>query len=476
MKPRILVGIMLSLAAACLAILIACGGSSSMNSNKTTGTVNLSVSDPPTCAAPAGPYSNVWVTIKDVQIHQSASAGPSDAGWVDLTPNLKSAPQQVDLLGIAGNNCFLAMLGSNVELQAGSYQQIRIYLSDSSDASKLTTNHCSGSDVNCVVTGGNTFTLELSSESNTGIKIPSGQLAGGNFTIAAGEVKDLNIDFDACLSIVHQGNGKYRLKPVLHAGEVQLTSSSVTGSLVDSISHTSIVGGAAVVGLEQKDANGIDRVIMQTVTDARGNFVFCPVPAGTYDVVAVAVNGAGVAYAATITTGVQPGNALGNVPMVAQVGVPLTNAEIDGEITSSTGSAAAAADITFFAMQSVSIEGSTVNVIIPLAQQWSSATASMTTDPTSACATATAACVAYQVFLPAMWPNVGAYAASGATYTQNSATPVTYAIGADAFIPGSAGTSDCTPPGEITTTGGTPMTVSPGSPTPAPTLAFTGCQ
>jgi len=44
-------------------------------------------------------------------IHASASAGPNDAGWVDLTPNLKNAPIQVNLLGIPDSTCFLATLG-----------------------------------------------------------------------------------------------------------------------------------------------------------------------------------------------------------------------------------------------------------------------------------------------------------------------------------------------------------------------------
>jgi len=56
--------------------------------------------------------------------------------------------------------------------------------------------------------------LQLSSESKTGIKIPSGQIAGGDFTVGSGEDKDLNIDFNACASVVVQGNGQYRLKPV----------------------------------------------------------------------------------------------------------------------------------------------------------------------------------------------------------------------------------------------------------------------
>ena len=70
------------------------------------------------------------------------------------------------------------------------------------------------------------YPLLLSSEAQTGIKIPSGQIAVGAFTIAAGQTKDLDIDFLTCVSIVQEGNGQYRLKPVLHAGEVSTTSVS----------------------------------------------------------------------------------------------------------------------------------------------------------------------------------------------------------------------------------------------------------
>jgi hypothetical protein len=63
-----------------------------------------------------------------VRIHNSANAGRNDPGWIDPTPNLQSSPQQVDLLAQASTECFLAMLGSKTEIQAGSYQQIRVYL------------------------------------------------------------------------------------------------------------------------------------------------------------------------------------------------------------------------------------------------------------------------------------------------------------------------------------------------------------
>src|SRR5437868_2142302 len=82
-----------------------------------------------------------------------------------------------------------------------------------------------------------------------------------------------------------------------------------------------IPGGKAIVALEQKDTNGVDRLIMQATPDSSGAFNFCPVPAGTYDVVAVAISGTNVAYAASITTGVQAGTAIGNIPMTAGTGL-----------------------------------------------------------------------------------------------------------------------------------------------------------
>src|ERR1700693_5249881 len=185
-----------------LAILIACtggGGSSMTKGASSPAMVSVTVSDPATCSSGAnGLYSNVWVTITDVLIHTSSTAAATDPNWIDLTPNLKNTPQQVDLLAVANNQCFLATLGSNFALQPGKYQQIRIILAD--NASNVANNHCGTAGANCIIlTPPQTQApqaLLLSSESKTGIKIPSGQIAGGSFTVASGETKDLNINFD----------------------------------------------------------------------------------------------------------------------------------------------------------------------------------------------------------------------------------------------------------------------------------------
>src|SRR5229473_8268586 len=367
------------------------------------------------------------------------------------------------------------MLGSTTELQPGSYQQIRIVLA--SDGTSVQGNQCGG-NANCVIVSSNPNTpqsLLLSSESQTGLKIPSGQIAGGQFVVAAGQTQDLDIDFNACASIVTEGNGQFRLKPVLHAGEVSLASSSINGTIVDSVSAQPVAGGNTVVALEQKDNSGVDRVIMETVTDSTGAFVFCPVTAGTYDLVAAAVNGTGAAYAATIIAGVQPGNALGTVPLVAQAGANQSPASITGQVTSSTGSAPIAVDISVSALQSAAVNSVTLLVTIPLAVQ-SAAAANLTTAPAGSCP-ANTDCVSYTLSVPAANPSVGSFSTSG---TQNPAAPaggpVNYTVDARAFVPG--GPPDCTPSDLQTssTVTNAALAVTAGSSVTAATLAFSGCQ
>jgi Domain of unknown function (DUF4382) len=459
----------------CFAALYLSSCSSSNSSvSPNTGMVNVVVSDPATCSGPQGTISHVFVTITDVQIHTSATAGPNDPGWIDLTPNLKQNPIQVDMMGQANNQCFLATLGSTTEIQPGTYQQIRIFLA--ANNATVSGNKC-GSTANCVMSNSNPTTpqpLLLSSEAQTGIKIPSGQIAGGQFTVAAGQTKDLDIDFNACESIVAEGSGQFRLKPVLHAGEVGLTSASINGKIVDSATSQPISGGTTIVALEQKDSSGVDRVIMQTLADSTGGFVFCPVPAGTYDIVATAVNGSQVAYGATVIMGVQPGNSLGTVPLTAQAGVNQAAGSITGLITTSTGSAATTADISISALQSITVNSSQVLITVPLAA--TSGTSVNVSTATGTTCPANTDCATYKLTVPAANPSVGAFSTSG---TQTPGAPaggnVDYTVDARAFA---ASAPDCTNPDMQTsqTTTSTPLAVLPGVSVSAQTIAFSGCQ
>src|SRR5207247_7781389 len=108
MRLRIYIGFLLA-TVALASFLISCTGGSK------PGTVNTSISDPPTCAAPQGPYRHVYVTVSDVLIHQSASASASDAGWIHLASGLKDNPVQVDLLGVAYPCCLDMLVSAHME-------------------------------------------------------------------------------------------------------------------------------------------------------------------------------------------------------------------------------------------------------------------------------------------------------------------------------------------------------------------------
>jgi hypothetical protein len=458
MRPH--TGNFVSCTAAILIAIAAAVGCSS--GGPQTGLVNTSISDPAPCAAPNGPFRHIYVTVSDVMIHASASAGPNDSGWIHLAPSLKDAPKQVDLLNEPANECFLAMLGANQEIQAGTYQQIRIVLATS--AAGLTDNLCKqipGNVANCVqLDDFSERALLLSSEANNGIKIPSGQIAGGQFTVAAGQTKDLDIDFNSCASIVVQGNGQYRLKPVLTAGEVG-TNPAINGTLVDSATKLPIPNAVAIVALERRDGNNIDHVVMNTTANAQdGTFSICPVPSGTYDVVAAAKDGNGNLYAATVITGVASGSAMGTIELFKS---GTAAASLTGRVTTSP----IADDVLLAALQPI---GNNVQVATPLAAQ------SMATAPLStSLATCGSNCTDFTLMVPAAAPQVAAFTpGTPISGYLPGPTPngVEYMVdGQPALLPG--GTPDCSPADVFSN----PATgVTGGSSKAVGTLAFAGCQ
>jgi hypothetical protein len=455
------------------AVLVACS-STEGSLAQGTSTVNVMLSDPATCAAPNGPFSHVWVTITDVQANISSSAGANGSGWTDLTPGLSSAPKQIDLLGQANNQCFLASLGDNKELQAGSYQQIRLLLAASAPSS-LTNNPC-GAAANCVVltSDSSVHTLQLASEDQTGVKIPSGQIASGSFTISAGQTKDLNIDFNTCESIVNEGNGNYLFKPVLHAGEVSTTSSSINGTVLDA-STGKAVSGNVFVSLEQPDGGGIDRVIMSTQAGPDGSFVFCPLPPGTYDVVIVGSRSSDSAlYMPTIVTGVQTGSTTGNVqlnpPPPAQATV--SSANLTGQVTSAGDSGAIAAVISLSVLETVNSKVYTIPQQ-PSTSPYFNSTQTVTTAASTGTITCPSGTDCFDYSLPVASGDayIGAWSATGTMLAPASTTTSLASYSVDGQSTTCTTTNASTSP--ATTLSG------PGAFTSVAVtqvLSFTGCQ
>jgi hypothetical protein len=140
-----------------------------------TSTLVISLTD-----APAS-YTEVNVEVVDIEINCEGN------GWIHV-PVTDSI---YNLLALGNHPAFLA----NAVLPSGTISQVRLILGTH----------------NTVVVGADTFPLLLSSEDETGLKLNIHK------NIVGGAAYDLLIDFDAEQSVVEEGNGSYRLKPVLTA-------------------------------------------------------------------------------------------------------------------------------------------------------------------------------------------------------------------------------------------------------------------
>ncbi len=475
-----------------LGFLISCGGSSTPAPSQNSGTVTTTISDPSICSPPNGDVEDVWVTITKVTAHINGNASPTDSGWQTLV-DLTSSPMQVELFSLAQTSltCVLKTLGSTTGLPPGNYQQIRVYLL--ANDNPVAGNACAGVNANnCVKVNGNVTPLLLSSEAQTGIKIPSSQISSGGVSLQANQSADIDINFMACESLVMQGNGGVRLKPVLHAGEVALNTSTLAGKAVDSVSSSPIPN--AIVLLEQLPSGAtppIEDVKYTATTDSSGNFFFCNLAPGPYDVVIAASTWdgtAGTTYNPTITLQVPLGSNLGSVgltPETSASGSPL--ATVTGQITTTTAASGAtpaatdntAAVISLTALQSTG-GGTPAFVIVPIFASTPEPPNVLTVagTTTAPCPSGTD-CANYSLGLAGSNPVVATFSSTGTSYGPPAANPAIYWILATAVTPSTAstpGATDCNPstlPATLDTT--TQVALNPGNSNPAFNIAFTGC-
>src|SRR5262249_45631470 len=350
-------------------------------------------------------------------------------------------------------------------------------------------NACVGNGFNCVVLKDNSVhELALSSEANTGLKIPPGQILGGPINVAAGQSVDLNIDFNSCASIIREGNGTFRLKPTLTAGQVSQNNSGIGGQVIDAVTKAPI-NGNVLVAIEQPDGGGVDRIMMETTADANGNFRFCPLPTGTFDIVVVGVGPIHLPYNATTSLDVPNGANLGGIPLQPETGATAP-ATLQGFVTATTGTAGALVDVSMSALQQVSFGSPAVmrQMTIPLeaisASQTTSATAStglVSISTNTNCPTGSPAntnCAQYTLVVPASNPSVGVFSSSGFSYSAPAAAPVLFTVDALAALPDSGGTSDCSPSEIMTSTDASamPLAVTAGAVTNVARTDFKACS
>ncbi|HNW63880.1 MAG TPA: DUF4382 domain-containing protein [Piscinibacter sp.] len=239
---------------AAVTLLSACGGGSSTTSGSATGqgTLRVALTDAPSCG-----FDEVNVTVEKVRVHRSSTAADADAGWSEVVLN---PARRVNLLDLT--NGVLAELGQT-ELPAGIYTQLRL---------QLASNGSTGPYANSVVpTGGTETPLDTPSAQQSGLKM------NVNLTVAANELADVVLDFDACKSVVTRGaSGRYNLKPVVTV----LPRVRLDGLVAEGMVAPAIALPTTTVSLQNA---GVP--VRSTVPDASGRFVLYPVPAGTYDLV-----------------------------------------------------------------------------------------------------------------------------------------------------------------------------------------------
>lgn len=207
--------------------------SCSKDSEKATFSVRLT-------DAPAD-YEAVYVDIKEVHVHTSATADENDESWIKLdTKN--------DIYNLLELTNGADVLLAQSELPAGKISQIRLVLGEN----------------NTLKTGGKEVPLTTPSAQQSGLKLQI------NADIEAGKNYTVLLDFDAARSVVKAGNsGKYNLKPVIRA-IVELQKGVIEGKITLKGSQT------AVFAIAGQDTVG-------TYTDETGAFKIQGLEAGTYD-------------------------------------------------------------------------------------------------------------------------------------------------------------------------------------------------
>jgi hypothetical protein len=252
-------------------ILLSCdGGGGSSSDGGGTGTVSVSLTD-----STADEYLAVYITINGIQIRTSDDGSSSiddpsndvssdnnssddDSKWESLEPpDGVQFPKTYNLLKLI--NGVTEAIGSG-EFSAGTYHQVRLMIGDSPELE----NNLLGEphpEANYLI-------LNDGSDTIRPIKIPSGFQTGiklvRSFTVSAGEIKELVLDFDASRSVVKAGDsGKHLLKPTIkvidqeNKIDVYGSVTDVTDNLVDPI----LLGGITV---SAQISDGLSAIVVRS--------------------------------------------------------------------------------------------------------------------------------------------------------------------------------------------------------------------
>jgi len=218
------------------------------------GTVNIYLTDAP---FPINLVSKTIVTIDKVEIRKQETDS-AEASFIVLTED----PIEIDLLTLS--NGITEQLAS-VELEAGTYDMIRMHVSDSK----------------IVLNDETQFDLKIPSGSSSGLKIKIDPA----IEISDGQTADVLLDFDVSKSFVVKGNWKggkikgFNFKPVVRCVLLG-RAGRIEGTVRDTASVT--LENAAVKVWLPSDEMEADSLISTSFTNPEGKYQFIGILAGEY--------------------------------------------------------------------------------------------------------------------------------------------------------------------------------------------------
>ena len=236
------------------------------------GTLKIYLTDAP------GDYKEVNIIISKIEGHIAGDneEGEDKGSWEVLKEWDEGL--LVDLIKLED----VSMLLASLELEPNKYTQLRLFLMGGEEDAWVVLEEPEGSEEPT-----STEPLEIPSVYQTGIKL------NRPFEIVAGSITKLTIDFDAKKSVVKTGNGKYKLKPVIHVtSEIYLEEEVSTGSVSGTVSYYGYDNEdleLILVGIDSASvelSGGVYIFANTTITSEElgfeGTFSLDNVPAGSY--------------------------------------------------------------------------------------------------------------------------------------------------------------------------------------------------
>lgn len=223
------------------------------NNESTTGKLKIQLTDAP---FPTDLVAEANVTITKIEARRVNENGEEEGN-----PFITLSEEEMSFNLLELTNGVTAGL-VDLEIEAGSYDLVRLYVSEASIKLSDETVH----------------SLKVPSGAQTGIKIfidPAIEVAGGLTT-------DLLLDFDVSKSFKLQGNidSPAGIKGFIFTPVIKASNLSTTGSLFGNITDTEsvVIDGAQVAII------AADTVYTTSFADENGDYTIIGVDAGTYNI------------------------------------------------------------------------------------------------------------------------------------------------------------------------------------------------